>query len=377
MTTNQQQTALRVGLFLAICTAVLAFAIVLLGSKSGLFARKVTLYASFENVNGLVVGAPVRLAGLDVGRVSKIMFPDDLRQREARIELAIQERYFPRLRSDSRAFIDSKGLLGDKLINLTIGSPDQPPLREGDLIPTRSALSIEELAGQVKTAVASITHVSDRAGALLEGLAQPASVADIQRILHSVAGILEGVEHADGVAHRLIYDRTYADEVAGILRETQRSLGALHASLTHVEHITREVQGGRGALHELIYGQHGAQTFADLQAAAAELSQLVNDVRNKPGLLHALIYDPASGEMLAEWTDFSERINRLSKNIERGQGTLGGLLVDPSVYEDLKSLLGNIERNVVFKALVRYTIKEDELKRPASMPARATSAANH
>ena len=368
MTMNQRQTALRVGIFLTATTAILAFAIVLLGSKSGLFARKVTLYANFENVNGLVVGAPVRLAGLDVGRVNKVMFSDDLRQREARLELAIQERYFSRMRSDSRAFIDSKGLLGDKLINITIGNPDQPPLREGDVIPTRSALSIEELAAQVKSAVSSITHVSDRAGALLEGLAEPRTVADIQRIVSATAGILEGVEHADGVAHRLIYDSAYADKVAGILQETQRSLAALRGSLEHVEHIAREVQGGRGTLHELIYGQRGAQTFADLQAAASELSQLVHDVRHEPGLLHSLIYDPQSGEMLAQWTDFSERINRLSRNIERGQGTLGGLLVDPSVYEDLKSLLGNIERNVVFKALIRYTIKQDELQRPALMP---------
>jgi phospholipid/cholesterol/gamma-HCH transport system substrate-binding protein len=369
MSTSQPQTALRVGIFLTVASVILAFAIVLLGSKSGLFARKATLYASFENVNGLVVGAPVRLAGLDVGRVSKIMFSDDLRQREARLELAIQERYFSRLRSDSRAFIDSKGLLGDKLINITIGSPDQPPLREGDLIPTRPALSIEELAAQVKSAVSAITHVSDRAGALLEGLAEPHALADLQRILHSTAGILEGVEHADGVAHRLIYDSAYADQVAGILQEAQRSLAALRGSLEHVEHVAREVRGGRGALHELIYGQRGAQTFADLQAAASELSQLVRDVRQQPGLLHSLIYDPQSGEMLAQWNDFSARINRLSRNLEQGQGTLGGLLVDPSVYEDLKSMLGNIERNVVFKALVRYTIKEDDLQRPARMPA--------
>jgi phospholipid/cholesterol/gamma-HCH transport system substrate-binding protein len=43
------------------------------------------------------------------------------------------------------------------------------------------------------------------------------------------------------------------------------------------------------------------------------------------------------------------------------------LLVDPSVYEDMKTVLGNIERNLVFKALVRMTIKEDGMQRPAKL----------
>ncbi|MEY4583242.1 MAG: hypothetical protein RL701_7945, partial [Pseudomonadota bacterium] len=214
MNANERRIALRVGVFLTVGVAVLAFAVILLGSKGGLFASKSTLYVTFADINGLVVGAPVRLAGLDVGRVSAIKFSDDLRQREARIELAIQDGFLPRLRSDSRAFIDSKGLLGDKLINLTIGNPENPPLREGDMIPTRPGMSLEQLTGQVNEALTSITRVTDRAGALLQGFAEPQTITDIQRVVHSAAGLMEGIEHADGLAHRLIYDKVYADEVA-------------------------------------------------------------------------------------------------------------------------------------------------------------------
>jgi hypothetical protein len=41
-------------------------------------------------------------------------------------------------------------------------------------------------------------------------------------------------------------------------------------------------------------------------------------------------------------------------------GTLGGLLKDPTVYEDLNTVLGNVKRNTLFKALIRYTVEEDE-----------------
>ena len=48
--------------------------------------------------------------------------------------------------------------------------------------------------------------------------------------------------------------------------------------------------------------------------------------------------------------------------MRQGKGTVGALLVDPSVYEDMKMVLGNVERNDVLRALVRYSIKQDEKK---------------
>jgi phospholipid/cholesterol/gamma-HCH transport system substrate-binding protein len=48
--------------------------------------------------------------------------------------------------------------------------------------------------------------------------------------------------------------------------------------------------------------------------------------------------------------------------LRQGKGTLGALLVDPTVYEDIKGVVGNMERNEVLRALVRYSIKADEEK---------------
>jgi phospholipid/cholesterol/gamma-HCH transport system substrate-binding protein len=375
---NERQTAIRVGIYVAIGVSVLISVVFVLGSKGGLFTRKSELYAYFDDINGLVVGAPVRLAGLDVGRVSQITFPDDLAERQAQVELSIQDRFMPRLRSDSSAFIDSKGLLGDKLINLSIGSSDKPALKDGETIETRKAVTIEQLTKKVDEVVSSITHVTDQAGSVLEAFAAEQTKADMQRVVHSFAAIMEGVEKGDGVAHRLIYDARYADDVAGLLDEAHHSMSALRSAIERVQAVAAEVQSGHGTLHELIYGKTGAATLADLQTAAAELTQLMRAVRNEPGLLHRLIYDDQTGDMLKEWNEFSARVNRLSRSVEQGRGTVGGLLVDPSVYEDLKTVLGNIERNVVFKALVRYTIKQDDIQRPARMPTKTenTTSAN-
>jgi phospholipid/cholesterol/gamma-HCH transport system substrate-binding protein len=368
MSVDDVKTARRVGIFLALGIVVAIVAVFTLGSKGGLFESKTTLYVHFADINGLVPGAPVRLAGLDVGMVSKIRFSDDLSKREASVELAVKDRYMSRIRGDSRAFIDSKGLLGDKLVNITIGTAQSRELRDGDTIKTRPSFSIEDLTNKVNQAVASVTHATDEAGQFLEALADPQVRTDLKRIVHAVAALTEGVVQNDGVLHRLVYDRKYGDQVGGILTETHETIAALRRGVDHVQAIAGAVQSGDGTLHELIYGKQGVQAVSDLQQAAGELAALMHAARTEPGLVHALIYDEQSGQMVQQWAEVSERIDRITSEVEKGRGTIGGLLVDPSVYEDLKTVLGNIERNVLLKALIRFTIKEDGIKRPALMP---------
>lgn len=58
----------------------------------------------------------------------------------------------------------------------------------------------------------------------------------------------------------------------------------------------------------------------------------------------------------------SDNLQSIVSNIKNGKGTLGALLVDPSVYDDLKALIGNTSRNDVLRALVRYSIKQEDDK---------------
>jgi phospholipid/cholesterol/gamma-HCH transport system substrate-binding protein len=66
--------------------------------------------------------------------------------------------------------------------------------------------------------------------------------------------------------------------------------------------------------------------------------------------------------MLGNLDKTTADLRTIVADIKAGKGTIGGLLVDPTIYEDLKSAVGNVERNQVLRALVRYSIKEDESK---------------
>jgi phospholipid/cholesterol/gamma-HCH transport system substrate-binding protein len=64
----------------------------------------------------------------------------------------------------------------------------------------------------------------------------------------------------------------------------------------------------------------------------------------------------------------SDDLRSIVADMRAGKGTIGALLVDPSVYEDVKSAVGNVERNQVLRALVRYSIRADEQRPKVETP---------
>ena len=101
--------------------------------------------ASFGNVGGLKPGAPVSLAGVNIGKVARITL--DMKSLEAVVRLHIRERY-NEIPTDSTAAIETRGLLGDQYISITPGG-SLKSLKDGDTIHfTQSAIVIENLINQ-------------------------------------------------------------------------------------------------------------------------------------------------------------------------------------------------------------------------------------
>ena len=103
-----------------------------------------TVFGQFENIGGLKSRAPVKSAGVVVGRVGGISFDDQ--KFSARVMIRIDKRYrFPK---DTSASILTSGLLGEQYIGLDAGG-DSANLNEGDEIKiTQSAVVLEKLIGQ-------------------------------------------------------------------------------------------------------------------------------------------------------------------------------------------------------------------------------------
>lgn len=134
-----------VGVFVAAGLAALMFLAFKVGSMGAFdVASSYTIKAEFENVGGLKVRAPVKSAGVVVGRVSDIYFNPETY--EAEVMLNIGERFkFPK---DSSVAIMTSGLLGEQYIALEAGGDDKM-LADGETLKiTQSAVVLENLIGQ-------------------------------------------------------------------------------------------------------------------------------------------------------------------------------------------------------------------------------------
>ena len=149
--------------------------------------------------------------------------------------------------------------------------------------------------------------------------------------------------------------------------------------------ILGRVTTGPGFAHEVVYGEDGSKTIAKFGNVADELTTTLKGVRDGNGLAHSVIYgDNSSQQMMSNLNQASTDFRQIMSDMRAGKGTLGALLVDPSVYEDVKLMLGNVQRNQALRALVRYSIKRDEKSpsvevrdpSPGKPPAEAVGAGN-
>ena len=133
------------GVFVAIGLGALLFLALKVGNLGSFSAAKTYLIkANFDNIGGLKKRAPVKSAGVVVGRVEDIVF--DTQNYEATVTLSIDKRYrFPK---DTAAKILTSGLLGEQYIGLTAGG-DTAKLKNGDTLKiTQSAVVLENLISQ-------------------------------------------------------------------------------------------------------------------------------------------------------------------------------------------------------------------------------------
>jgi phospholipid/cholesterol/gamma-HCH transport system substrate-binding protein len=359
---------LRAGIFVAIGVVIFTAAIFLLGQKSALFTRNTVLFAQFRDISGLAVGAPVRLSGIEIGTVSAIALSQDVHEKKTRVRLLVQTRYLSRIRADSEALIDSAGLLGDKVVNISLGSPEARALKEGATLRTGEAVSFETLSSGLNHAVTSLTRIAGKVEGIV-GSEQTAQVqTDVARIAASLAGIMEQVERGDGLLHHVVYDPRYARQVSAALNDVRIVAGNARRATGRIDGMLAQVERGDGTLHALLYGSEGKDALLSLRRAASEIADVVHAVRAEDGVLHALVYEPENKEFVTQLNQMSATLNRMVQDVDQGRGSLGGLLRDPTVYEDLKSVLGNVKRNVLFKALIRFTAESEHLRRSDSVP---------
>src|SRR5262249_27743378 len=144
-----------------------ALVIFLIGDERRLFSSSVEFKTKFADVQGLKSGAPIRMGGLDIGHVSGVGYGKDPSDATIYVELSVVRSEAQRIKIDSKAKVATKGLLGDKMIEITKGTAAKP-VEKGAWLPSEEP---EDTFGKVGGIAGKAEATLDGAQKVVENLA--------------------------------------------------------------------------------------------------------------------------------------------------------------------------------------------------------------
>jgi phospholipid/cholesterol/gamma-HCH transport system substrate-binding protein len=370
---------LRVGVFVLLALATFLGLIYALGARARLFESRYTIHTEFTEVGGLVEGATVRLAGVQIGRVTAVTLLGQPGGK-VRVDLTIARRFSDRVRKNSVARIETQGLLGDKIVEITVGDTTAPPLAPGEVLVSRDPADFSRI---ISSGAETAKNVAELATALRETadkVNQSKIIENAAATVGKLGNVVDQVEHGRGWAHTLLYEEPVA------LRRVNELIATTQTMIDRVEK-------GQGAVGVLV-SPEGTASAKRFVAAMDRISAMVEHPESEQGLLPGLLFDPkyrpilddlrtvahnlrevsdrvaggrgTLGSLVADSGDQSElqltlhdlraavaNLRAISEKINTGEGTVGALIVDPTVYERLVAILDGAQRSFLLRSMIR------------------------
>jgi phospholipid/cholesterol/gamma-HCH transport system substrate-binding protein len=301
-----------VGAVFALALIVFALAVMVVGGESAPWSKQSRYSVVFRHASGLRVGAPVRMAGVEIGMVTEIDLPTDPGQVGIEVQVGIDSTYSKRVREDSHAALRLLQILtNEKFVEIEPGSPESP------LLPSGSRIQRLEEVGVV-----------ERGEAIAESLGE---------ILIALKNILGPIERGQGLIGELLHDPEFG----------KKGLEALRGTLENLDQLTGDLAAGQGALGRLLYDESLAARVDQLGRAIENLSSLAQALADGEGAIGALL-DPAGAahQAVLDLSDSAASIKRITTRLENQEGFVGRLLNDPeysnAMADDLQGTLGDL-----------------------------------
>lgn len=379
---------LRIGAFILVALGVFLAIVYLLGARARYFESKYDFVAEFTEVGGLIEGATVRLAGVQIGRVTSVVLPPQPGGK-VRVTMTVARRFQDRIRQNSEARISTQGLLGDKIVEITIGSPGAPPLGPGELLASQDPQEMGRMFAEGAATLKSINELVSTLRAAADRLDKGGAFDDIGAAARSARRITDEVETGKGWLHVLVYEEPEAlrrlngllgstqrlidraeggESAAGVLlsKDSGKSARALLAALDALGRAASNPGPGDGLLPALLFDPEYRPVARDLQALAKNFRDVSEKLARGEGLLGGMLQGGGDGGMGQAGTDFRAALANLravSEKLKSGEGTVGGLIEDPTVYENLVRFLEGAQRSFLLRSLVRSTIQTGQTKK--------------
>lgn len=334
-------------------------ALFLIAERSFLLGNTFDVVATYNRVSGLQPGASVFYNGIGVGRVEEVRLPN-APGNPIEVRMAIREDAHHLIREDSRALIQTEGLVGNMMVAITAGSPSRPAVGNGGRIRGIEPLQLSEF--------------SDKA---LE------SVQRLDSLTTAIASVIGDVRSGEGSLSKFLYDDALYNETVlttqefrsamqGFTGRADALLGIAERGSAGVEEVLGKINEGEGSLGLLL---NDDEAYNALLQASAQFATISDDLKgvterfenaagwaslgafrfseNMEALKHNFLFkgyfedrgylemapfevrEQAISETLADLQDWERRLYRREQELDSLQAVVSSNLEQP--YEDVEN----------------------------------------
>ncbi len=266
----------KLGIFIFIGSVLLVIGIFLLGNKESLFRPTFIVKAYFNNIEGLRNGAPVRLGGIDVGSVKNIEIVKDTTGR-VEVSMRLHNEIHRFVRKDTKASIETEGLVGNKVVILEIGSSTADPIGDGGTIQSKDPVGfgavVQETQGIMSYTKEMTKNMADIVAKINKGEGTIGKILTDEKLYYQAT---ELTKRADQSLYAVI---TELEKVSGIFKNLGSGVSEVITNVnrvvTEVDTIIFDVSKGRGMLGQVLiqgskYDSMFTNTMSEIQRTSID-----------------------------------------------------------------------------------------------------------
>lgn len=300
----------KVGFFVVMGIVILAY----MSMKAGKFEyagdRGYEVYAYFDSAEGLVKGVPVEIAGVEVGRVKEI----SLEAGKAKVVFQLDPKV--QVGEDAEAIIRTKGVLGDKYVEVVLGSPEAESIKPGGrILRTESPANIDTLLKKLSSIG-----------------------TDIKEVTQSLSGVLGGKEGEASL--KIILDNI--QEVTETLQKNNENINRTIDNLAVFSKDLKEISGtNKEAVHEIV--ANFRQASSQFHEALLAFNEITEKINRGEGTIGKLIHDEETARSMNETL---VALKQITEKISRGEGSIGKLVQEDETADNINAALTSINEYI-------------------------------
>jgi len=295
MQTRTKTRTVVVGIFIFVGLVIFCLAVLVLGGQKKAFMPSVQVRAMFQDVGGLAKGNNVWYSGVKVGSIKKLTFLDP---HKIEVLINIDRNYVAFIHKDVKAKVSSDGLIGNKIIALSGGTPQAPVIEDGDEVQAETSISSDELMNTLQVNNKNLVDIT----------------GNLKEITNTIAA-------GKGNIGKLLKDTTVYDRLERTLASLQQTSANAQRLTTNLSAYSARLQTKGVLANELV---SDTMVFSRLRSTVASMDQAAQ----------------SANETVKNLQSMSTNVNQQLSN---PQSAAGVLLNDPQTAQHLKQTIINLD----------------------------------